>query len=139
MLDLVSVFGAVGIGSIVAAAATDYWQRKKEVLANLQEHKEIRYKAIMLHMYAYLLPGELKNLQKVRPDLKNLGDLKSELKTHLVNCWLYAGDTTILALKRFLITPNDYTFATTILAMRRELWNQKSKLRPSDFSLNRSL
>ena len=52
-----------------------------------------------------------------------------------VNSWLFAGDKTIIAFKRFIETPNEINFSKTAQFMRVELGNKKSKLPLSIFTI----
>lgn len=131
---ILSFFSVIGISGIIGAFLTYFWNRKKEIELKNFEFKEKRYKSIILLMYAYLNPSELQNIIIMRPDLKNIQHLKEELITERVNSWLFANDDTILNFKWFLADPSNITYAKTILSMRKELWNKKSKLHLSIFS-----
>jgi len=86
-------------------------------------------------MYALVNPEELEKLKRHIPDINNLDDLKSELQVEWVNSWIFAGDNTIRSFKQFIENPNENTFAQTILSMRQELWNKKTNLPLSAFSV----
>lgn len=130
-----SVLGVIGVGSIIAAFFTYFWQRKREIQIKENELKEKRYLCTLLLMYALVNPEELEKLKRHRPDLNSLDDLKNELQVEWVNSWIFAGDNTIQSFKRFLEYPNENTFAQTILSMRQELWNKKTKLPLAAFSM----
>jgi hypothetical protein len=86
-------------------------------------------------MYAYINSEELKSINKIRPELQTKSDLQKELQAEYVNAWLYAGDETIVKFQHFLENPNEETFASTVLLMRKELWNKKSKLEAKEFKI----
>ena len=130
-----SILGVIGVGSIIAAFFTYFWQRKREIQIKENELKEKRYLCTLLLMYALVNPEELEKLKRHRPDINNLDDLKSELQVEWVNSWIFAGDNTIRSFKQFIENPNENTFAQTILSMRQELWNKKTNLPLSAFSV----
>ena len=131
---LIPIFSGI-IGGILVAFCNHIWDKQKERASKENELKERRYLCTILLMYALLDPTELDQLKKLRPDIKNLDDLKRQLKTEWVNSWIFADDQTILSLKEFLNRPNEKTFTDTVLAMRKELWNKSSKLTVSEFWL----
>src|SRR3990172_748917 len=132
---ILSILSVIGIGSILGAFFTYFWQKRKEIQLKENELKEKRYLCTLLLMYTYINPEELKGLNRIRPEIQNLDDLKKELQTEWVNSWIFAGDDTIKSFKKFLESPNENNFAETVLSMRKELWNKKSKLPLSAFSI----
>ena len=132
---ILSILSIIGIGGIIGAFSTYFWQKRKEILLKENELKERRYLCILLLMYALLNPEELENLKRHRSDIRNLNDLKSELQAEWVNSWIFAGDNTIRMFKEFIENPNENNFAQAVLSMRKELWGKKSKLHPSIFSI----
>lgn len=130
-----SILSFIGIGGIVSAFFTYFWQKRKEVQLKENELKERRYLCTLLLMYAYIRPQELTSLRRMRPEIQNQDDLKRELQTEWVNSWIFAGDKTIMSFKRFIENPNQENFAKTVLAMRKDLWNKKSKLSLQTFTI----
>jgi hypothetical protein len=131
---LIPIFSSI-VGGILVAFCNYIWEKQKERAKKENELKERRYLCTILLMSALLDPTELDQLKKLRPDIKNLDDLKRELKTEWVHSWIFADDQTILSLKEFLNRPNEKTFTNTVLSMRKELWNKSSKLTVSEFWL----
>ncbi|MDD5182371.1 MAG: hypothetical protein PHC66_04360 [Candidatus Nanoarchaeia archaeon] len=131
---ILSVLGVIGTGGIIATLFTYILEKKKIVQLKENELKERRYLCILLLMYAYVNPNELKTLKRFRPEIQNKDDLKRELQTEWVNSWVFAGDNTIKAFKIFLESPTENNFAGTVLSMRKELWNKKTKLPLSTFT-----
>lgn len=134
-MSLESILGILGVGGLIAAFFTFLWEKQKEIQLKENELKERRYLCILVLMYAYVNPKELKMLKQHRPEIQNLGDLKRELQTEWVNSWIFAGDRTIESFKKFLEEPNENNFAETVLSMRKELWNTKSNLPLSTFTV----
>jgi hypothetical protein len=135
MFELIlSILSAIGVSGIIAAFFTYFWQKRKEIQIKENELKEKRYLCILLLMYAFVNPQEFASLKRHRPELQTKDDLRRELQLEWVNSWIYAGDDTIQSFKKFIENSNEDTFAQTILSMRHELWNKKSKLPLSTFS-----
>ena len=132
---ILSVLGVIGTGGIIAAFFTYFWEKKKTIQLKENELKERRYLCILLLMYAYVNPKELKALKRFRPEIQSQEDLKRELQTEWVNSWIFAGDKTIEAFKAFIENPTEKKFAETVLSMRKELWNKKTKLPLSAFTV----
>jgi hypothetical protein len=132
---LISILSIVGLSGIIVASVTYFLDKRKERNIRENELKEQRYKCTLMLMYAFLNPSELGRITEIRPDIRNIDDLKRELQAEWVHAWIFAGDDTIHALKDFLVTPNEQTFAKTVLSMRKELWNKGSKLSALEFSI----
>jgi hypothetical protein len=130
-----SALSVIGIGGVLGASFTYFWQKRKEIQLKQNELKEKRYLCILLLMYAYVNPKEFKNIKRLRPEIQSRDDLKGELQTEWVNCWIYASDETIGSFKKFLEEPTEDNFAKTVLYMRQELWNKPTKLPLSVFSI----
>ena len=86
-------------------------------------------------MYAYINPSELSNINQLRPDIRDMADLKRELQTERVGSWIFARDDTLQEFKEFLEEPNENKFAKIVLSMRKELWNKRLKLPLDYFSI----
>jgi len=131
--ELLAILGVLGVGSLIATCLTYIFDKRKRIKFNEQEYKEMRYKAMVLHMKVMLKPDDLKYMQQQRPDLKNMEDVKNEVETELYNCLLFASDDVIKSLKEFILKPNKATYAKTIFAMRKDCWNKKTNLNPEEY------
>ena len=78
---------------------------------------------------------EKHRLLALSSDIKSQEVLFDEACTEWINMTLYASDRVMLAMKRFLETTNQITFNDTILAMRKDLYGIKTKLRTEDLKL----
>ncbi len=116
---ILPILSVIGIGGVLCAFFTYFWQKRKEIQLKENELKEQRYLCTLLLMYAYINPEELKSLKRIRPEIQNLDDLKRELQTEWVNSWIFAGDDTIKSFKKFLESPNENNFAETVLSTWR--------------------
>lgn len=110
---------------------------QKTKIQSQHEFKQIRYKAIILLMYASLdFEKHSVTLLKNNRDFKDRSELEDELKTEWTNMTLYATDQVILAMKDFLKNPDMDTYLATTYAMRKDLYNIKTKLKVSDLKLD---
>lgn len=129
---ILSILGVVGIAGIVTTSLTYFFDKRKQIKFREQEYKEMRYKAMVLHMKVMLKPDDLKYMQLHRPDLKTMEDVKNEVETELFNCLLFASDNVIKSLKEFILKPSNVTYAKTVFAMRKDCWNEKTDLKAEE-------
>ena len=132
---IIAVLGVVGIGGVIATSLTYIFEKRKQSKFSEQAEKEKRYKAMVLHMRTIVKPDDLKYMQLHRPDLKDMTDVKNEVETEWYNSLLFASDDVIKSLKEFILKPNNTTYAKTVIAMRKDLWNKKTSLRPEEINL----
>ena len=132
---VISVLGVVGTASIITACLTYVFDKRKKIAFRMQRFKEMRYKAMILHMKVLLKPDDLKYMQIRRPDLRNMEDVKNEVETELFNCLLFASDDVIKSLKEFIQTPNNVSYVKTAFAMRKDCWNIKTSLKAEEINL----
>lgn len=132
--ETIAALGVV-ISVLVAASLTYFFDKRKQIRFSEQEEKEKRYKAMVLHMKVLLKPDDLKYMKLQRPDLKNMEDVKNEIETEWYNSLLFASDNVIKALKEFILKPNNITYAKTVIAMRKDLWNKKTDLKAEEINL----
>lgn len=107
-------------------------EKRKQIRFSEQEEKEKRYKSLVQKMRIVVEPEDMKYVKEHRPDLKNIEDWKKEIQQEWFNSLLFASDDVIRALKEFVLKPDDSTYAKTILAMRKDLWNKKTSLKPEE-------
>lgn len=70
----------------------------------------------------------LSKIQEFRPDLKNLEDIKQVVKTEMLNSVLFANDEVIKAMAGFVKNPNYSAYIKTASAMRKDLWNKRTRI-----------
>lgn len=133
--EIIAILGIVGIGGIIATSLTYVYEKRKQIKFSEQEEKEKRYKAMVLHMRTIIKPDDLKYMRLHRPDLNNIEDVKNEVETEWYNSLLFASDDVIKSLKEFILKPNNATYAKTVMAMRKDLWNKKTSLKAEEISL----
>jgi hypothetical protein len=132
---VISVLGFVASAGIISACLTYVFDKRNKIAFREQEYKEMRYKAMVLHMKCLLTPSDLKYMQLHRPDLKNMDDVKNEVETEWYNSLLYASDDVIKSLKEFILKPDNMTYAKTVVAMRKDCWNKKTSLKTEELNL----
>lgn len=133
--EIVAILGIVGIGGIIATSLTYVLDKRKQIKFSEQEEKEKRYKSLVQKMRIIVEPEDMKYVKEHRPDLKNIDDWKKEIQQEWFNSLLFASDDVIKALKEFVLKPDGMTYAKTILAMRKDLWNKKTSLKAEEIDL----
>lgn len=133
--ELIAILGVLGIGSLVATTLAYIFDKRKQIKLSEQEEKEKRYKSLVQKMRIVIEPEDMKYVKEHRPDLKNVEDWKKEIQQEWFNSLLFASDDVIRTLKEFVLKPSNMAYAKTILAMRRDLWNKKTKLKAEECCL----
>jgi len=126
---IISLISAIGFGGILGAYLQFRFQHEKEVKDDIHQLKRQRYGAIIIQMLtildsAYGVP----KTQQFRPDLKSIEDFKEEVKIEMLNGILYASDEVIKAMAEFINNSTYSSYIKTASAMRRDLWNRKTKI-----------
>jgi len=125
---IIPLLTALGLGGIFGAYFQSRFQHQKEVKEDIHQLKRKRYGAILIQMITTLDPERLSKTQAFRPDLTDIEDLKEEIKTEMLNSVLFANDEVIIAMAEFIQTPNHSSYIKTASAMRKDLWNKKTKI-----------
>ena len=130
---IVSLVTALGIGSAVGTFFGAFFQSRFEHQKHLneQEHelKRRRYQCILILMLAKLDPKTgLRHVHEHRPDLRDLDDLDTEIRTELFNAVLFASDDVVSSMAEFIRKPEYRSYVSTAAAMRRDLWNKKTSI-----------
>ena len=133
--EIIAILGIVGIGGIIATSLTYVYEKRKQIKFSEQEEKEKRYKALAIQMRIVVEPENLKYVKHIRPDLKTIEDWKNEVRAEWFNLLLFASDYVIKALKEFVLKPDNSTYAKTVIAMRKDLWNKKTSLKAEEINL----
>ena len=102
-------------------------RENKSSLANRRERK--RYLAIVIQMRIVVEPDQMKYFKHLGIKLVTLEDWKNEVRAEWFNLLLFATDDVIKSLKEFIQKPENATYAKTVIAMRKDLWNKKTSLR----------
>ena len=71
-----------------------------------------------------------------RPDIGSIERLRNELQAEFINMSLFASDTVAIKMKHFLISQTKETLNDLALAMRKDLYGIKTKLKASHFDID---
>ena len=131
-----------GIGAIIGVFVQNFLNRKSSVETKVQEIKEERYRSTLVYMRCYLEPENIRQFQMNDPVISNLKD-KNEMRKHFqkkviefyYNSILFSSDDVLKKMRLFITNQSETHFLETAVAMRRDLWGNKTKLGVVDLSL----
>ncbi len=129
---ILTIIGTLGLGTVIGAYFQSNFQHSKDLKMDNHEFKRARYGSILIQMLTILDPKHLDKVSKIRPDLRNIEDLREELKTELLNAFLYANDDVIKSLSVFNKNPNYENYLNTVSSMRKDLWGKNTKISSKD-------
>ena len=139
--NMVAAIGLLGIGGLLGHYFQILWQRRSSELSKKQEFKEVRYKCIIILMYASLDFDKNKlELEKVGRNFRSLNDVLEELQMEWYNMILFASDDALKAMHSFIQSPTRSQFKSAALAMRADLWGGKisTDLEQLDFEVTKN-
>lgn len=127
---ILSIFTAIGLGSIIGAYFQLKYQFKKELKNQEFELKKSRYGAIIIQMLTVLQfeKNGTRFVEKHRPDLRSVDDYINEIKTEILNGIIYANDKVIMSIANFIKNKNYSTYIQAVIEMRKDLWGKKTKI-----------
>ena len=130
--NILSAIGLIGIGALLKSII-DFFLRKREINSQAQhEFKEKRYKVIILLSNATLdFEKHKAELHKHGRNFESKVELVDELKAERNNMILFASDTVIHSLNRFISESSEENYYELAIAMRKDLYGLNTKLRPS--------
>lgn len=135
--NVIATITALGLGAILTKLFEYASDRQKTKEQAKHDFKQTRYKAIILLMYSFLdFEKYSKTLLLNNRNFKDKTELWEELKIEWSNMTLYASDGVIRSMKKFLQNPTLDTYNITTLAMRKDLYNIKTRLTLEDISLD---
>ncbi|AQG79510.1 hypothetical protein [Spirosoma montaniterrae] len=135
--NLLATLTALGLGAILTKFFEYASDRQKTKEQTKHDFKQTRYKAIILLMYSLLdFEKQNKMLQQNNRHFTDKTELWEELKAEWTNMTLYASDNVVRAMKQFLREPTLDSYNVTTLAMRKDLYNIKTKLTLEDLRLD---
>lgn len=126
----IALFTALGVAGVFGAYFQAGFERLNQVRKIEHEQKHIRYKALAILLLVKLNPDEIKKIHNNRPDLRTIEDIDAEIRLEFFNSFLFASDDVIKAFSKFIVEANYHNYANTILAMRQDLWDKKTSLKP---------
>jgi len=79
-------------------------------------------------MLTLLDPAGLVHIKDHRPDLGNIDDVVKELRTEMLNSFLFASDDVIRSLTEFIAQPAHDRYIKTAVSMRKDLWGTDTSI-----------
>lgn len=138
-LNLIQLLSVIGISGIISTIVQYFFSLKSEIHLKKQSILEDKYRSILIHMRCALKPTQnfLKMFKIENPLITNTST-SEEIKRHSLNllkeiyynnCLLYASDKVLFCIKFFVESPTELNYINTAMAMRKDLKNNKSKLK----------
>jgi hypothetical protein len=106
------------------------FEHRKQIWGLEHDLKERLYKATNILMLSLLDPQGSVHIREYRPDLKNANDVVKELRTEMLNSFLFANDDVIRSLTAFIAQPDHDKYIKAAVSMRRDLWGTGSTIGP---------
>jgi len=125
---VVSLLTALGVGGLLGAFFQHRFEYRKQVRGLEHNLKERRYQAINILMLTLLDPVGLVHIKDHRPDLTNLDDVVKELRTEMLNSFLFASDDVIRSLTEFIARPAHDRYIKAAVSMRKDLWGTDTSI-----------
>lgn len=137
--EIITILGALGVSGLLGASITYILDKRKQIKLqlefSLQKYKKERYGSMIIQMQVIVKPEDLKYVKKFRPDFEKVDDYKNDIHAEWLHSLSYASDDVIKSLKEFLLKPDSVTYAKTVIAMRKDLWNKNTDLKPEEINL----
>ena len=117
------------LAGFIGAYFQSHFQHRKEVEEDIHKLKRARYGAILIQMLTMLEPVRgLQKIKEFRPDLTSVDEVKKEFSDELLHGFLFADDEVLMAMVDFYNSPSYILYIKIVSAMRRDLWNKKTKI-----------
>jgi hypothetical protein len=127
MNDILALITACGVGGILGTYFQSRFQERNRIAQCEHEQKLRRYNCIILLMITKLNPDiGLPKMRAIRPDLNSIQDIDEELRTELLNAFVFAEEHVLKCLAEFIEQPNHNNLALVAVSMRRDLWGKKA-------------
>lgn len=125
---VVSMLTAFGVSGLLVAFFQHRFEHQKQVRGLEHDLKEKRYKAINILMLTLLDPGGMRQIKEHRPDLRNIDAVLKELRTEMLNGFLFASDDVIRSLTEFIAQPTHDRYIKAAVSMRKDLWGTETTI-----------
>lgn len=134
--QIMTGIGLVGIGGLLKSLFDYLISIQKTKITARNSFKETRYKSIILLCYALAnFEREKTSLIINRPELDSKKVLENEIHAEFINMSLFGSDNVIIAMKSFLENQNNNSLNNLAIAMRKDLYGIKTKLKGINFEL----
>jgi hypothetical protein len=125
---IIALITALGVESVLGAYFQARFNQQNQINQKQQELKQSRYLSILIQMMTKLNPNKISKIKKIRPDLAKAEDIDEELQSELLNAFVFADDSVVISLSKFIDAPSYKAYIKTAVSMRKDLWGKKSKI-----------
>lgn len=132
---IITIISSLGIGGFIGAFIKSILDRRKELHLKLNQINEEKYRTLLMYMSFIIDPINRFHFIQNDDVIKDFKDedmvveySKSKVQEYYYHSLLYASDEVISRLKEFINDPSRQTFIEVAKAMRKSLWNRKSRL-----------
>jgi hypothetical protein len=126
---LVAILSGINLAGLIGIILKYFIDKKSRQSLQQLEFAEIRYKCVVILMYALLKGGEeLSKLALYRNDILTRDDLIKELETEKYNMLLFAPQSVLDAVGKFMEDCSLQNYVSTVNSMRRHLWGGKASM-----------
>lgn len=125
------------IGGSAVALVQSILDKRKQIELSFNKLMEDKYRSLLIFMACALDISKRKyfSLNEQTPN-KTSQDYLKQIREYYYHGLLYSSDEVILSLKQFINKPTKQNYIKTALAMRKELWNKRTKLANKDIVLD---
>ena len=134
---IVSVLSSFGVSGIIGIYLQHLWSQKRETELRIQGENRGHYESNLVWMRIILKPEMVENFNVARLDpllskQRNPSEIKKLAENRLIEFYyssvLFSPDYVLTAMKEFIKNPTEVNFMKSAIAMRKDLWNKKTKV-----------
>jgi len=131
--QILTAVGLIGLGGLLKSIVDFFIASRRARQDAKHAFKEVRYKTIILLCFALVHYDKEKTTLVInRPDINSMERLTNELNAEFINMLLFASDNVIQNVRAFLQNPDRESLNSLALAMRKDLYGIKTKLKVTD-------
>lgn len=133
---ILSLLTAIGLGGVFGAYFQSKFQQKMELENEEHKWKRKRYASIIIQMLTVLRFEKhgIRFVKEHRPELNSKEDYLEEIKSEFLYGIVMMNDDVINSLADFLKKQNYQSYTKAVIAMRKDLWGNKSKVKEKSIS-----
>jgi hypothetical protein len=139
---IISVLSLLGIGGVVGSYLQYFLNQRGETELRIQSLNENQYRSTLIFMRCVLKPENVDQFHIEDPNIKHLKNNEEIEKYAIIkliefyyNSILYASDDVLIKHKQFINKPTESNFMDTAIAMRKDLWKRRTKIKLTTISL----
>lgn len=134
--QIFTMIGLIGFGGLLKSGFDFIIASRKAKQDSKHTMKETRYKAIILLCYAIVYYDQEKTAIIInRPDINSIERLRNEVQAEFINMSLFGSDRVIMEMKLFILSQDRESLNNLALAMRKDLYGIKTKLKGNHFDI----